>query len=361
MSSILLTYLNYGVFGTELSHFCTPSVDVGSAPSKIIASTTTSSSGHVQKLALKLLKMRKQPNFDVGKALSKELASYTKHEKAYEFHLYPYAKRWYMTHITEAQCVDSEDLSLWLALLRRRPDQDDLDSRRETSLALGMAVKLDDLDVLMRLLSDIYRGESGPEQDGPYHTLLESTSLAVRHGHDSHLVVLLGRCKSDDSTMDLFCYAAYMDKKGVVQALFEKGGIWDFKYNDRHGKNALVYAIEQGHGETSEILLRTTRFDINAGIGDNRPVFLATRKRNVKALEALLKSGDLRLTEEEGKHLLALAKAYEDERVKDLITQGSEKNWNLAPPPPPRGNYLLFYVFAMVLPEVLVTLWWVFS
>lgn len=361
MSSVLLTYLNYGVFGTEISKFCAPKIEVGLAPSNIIASMTPST-GHVQKLALKLLKMRKQPNFDIGRALSKELAFQKKPEKAFEFHLYQYAKRWYVTHITEAQCLESEDLSLWLALLRRRQDQHDLDSQRETSLALGMAVKINDLEILMRLLSDVYTGESGPEQSGPHHTLLESTALALHHRFDSILVQLLRRCENDSSTMDLFCYAVYMDAKCIVRSLLDKATL-DFKYMDRHGKTPLFYAIQQGHGQMSEILVQTKRFDVNAGVFlELTPVLLATQSRNATALEALLKSGGLRLTEQEGDHLLSLAKLCGDERIEALISQGSESNWNLAPPPSPNASLLLiFFVLIMFIPEALITFWWLFS
>ncbi|KAF1363445.1 hypothetical protein EJ07DRAFT_162716 [Lizonia empirigonia] len=256
------------VFGTEISKFCAPKIEVGLAPSNIIASTVTPSTGHVQKLALKLLKMRKQSNFDVGRAFSKELAFQKKPEKAFEFHLYQYAKRWYNS--------------------------------------LG----------------------------GVRRTVLRWI---------------------------WFCYAAYMDEKRVVMSLLDKGTL-DFKYNNRHGKTPLLYAIQQGHRQMSEILVQAKCFDVNAGIGELTPVLLATQSRNATALEALLKSGGLRLTEKEGDYLLSLAKTCGDERIEALIAQGSESNWNLAPPPSPNAPLLLlFFVLIMFIPEALVAYWWFFS
>jgi ankyrin repeat protein len=161
--------------------------------------------------------------------------------------------------------------------------------------------------------------------------------------------------------------------KKVWSELSSRRGAWDSKYKDRHGKNPLLYAIEQGHGDMSEILIRTTRFDINAGIGDRGPVFLAAQSRNVEALEALLKSGDLQLTEPDGTYLLSLAVACGDDRIKALIVQGSEQNWDLSGPPPspppspptlptPRNvNYLSLYGLFTLLPEVLSILWWVLA
>ena len=65
LSSITVTYLGYGLFGTELSSPL-PTMQLGSAPSHIISSTLTTSKS-VQGVALKFLKSMKQSQFDAAK------------------------------------------------------------------------------------------------------------------------------------------------------------------------------------------------------------------------------------------------------------------------------------------------------
>src|ERR1700733_3582501 len=69
MADIIITYLSYGIFETQLSTVVVPQIMTGSAPSRIIRSTIDSSS-NVRSLALKLLKSRKQPNYDISKVLA---------------------------------------------------------------------------------------------------------------------------------------------------------------------------------------------------------------------------------------------------------------------------------------------------
>ncbi|KAF1841078.1 uncharacterized protein K460DRAFT_247637, partial [Cucurbitaria berberidis CBS 394.84] len=89
MADIIVTYLSYGVFGTELSTTRIPEVKVGSAPATIIQSTTASPMS-AQSLALKLLKLRKRPDFDVGKTLAKELRN-DQSPRVQEFNFHEYA------------------------------------------------------------------------------------------------------------------------------------------------------------------------------------------------------------------------------------------------------------------------------
>jgi ankyrin repeat domain-containing protein 50 len=69
MADIVVTYLGYGVFETELSRTKVPQVMIQSAPSSVINATMGSSST-ISSLAMKLLKSRKQPDFDICKTLA---------------------------------------------------------------------------------------------------------------------------------------------------------------------------------------------------------------------------------------------------------------------------------------------------
>jgi hypothetical protein len=62
-----LTYLNYGVFGTQISTTVIPCVAVGSAPAQIIPSVIMSITK--RDIALKLLKSWKSSKVDISKTM----------------------------------------------------------------------------------------------------------------------------------------------------------------------------------------------------------------------------------------------------------------------------------------------------
>ncbi|KAH7355932.1 hypothetical protein BKA66DRAFT_429213 [Pyrenochaeta sp. MPI-SDFR-AT-0127] len=95
LTDLVVTYLSYGVFGTQLSTFKVPEVAVGDAPIRIVDSITTSAMSG-QNLALKILKARRQANFDVGKTLSGLLNSASPQTRRFYFH--DYAREFCIDH-----------------------------------------------------------------------------------------------------------------------------------------------------------------------------------------------------------------------------------------------------------------------
>src|SRR5450432_491983 len=84
-----------------------------SALSRIIYSTLDSSSS-VQSLALKLLKSRKQPDYDISKTLA-ESSKLFSHRSVGEFHFYAYAKSYWLQHVF---CISEQELVIYNLLLR---------------------------------------------------------------------------------------------------------------------------------------------------------------------------------------------------------------------------------------------------
>jgi hypothetical protein len=113
MADIIVTYLSYGVFGTQLSTVVVPQIMTGSAPSRIIHSTLDSSSS-VRSLALKLLKSRKRPDYDIGKALAETRKLFSRCSVD-EFHFYAYAKSYWLQHIF---CISEQEPVMYDLLLR---------------------------------------------------------------------------------------------------------------------------------------------------------------------------------------------------------------------------------------------------
>jgi ankyrin repeat domain-containing protein 50 len=112
----IVTYLNYGIFETQLSTTIVPRMKMGSAPSRIIQSTIDSSRG--QNIALKLLKSRKMPNFDMGKAVA-DASSHYNSCSVDRFHVHDYAKSFCMQHILYASKQEPSVTKLLYRLLSK--------------------------------------------------------------------------------------------------------------------------------------------------------------------------------------------------------------------------------------------------
>ncbi|KAH6669833.1 hypothetical protein B0J14DRAFT_486435 [Halenospora varia] len=104
MADIIVTYLNYGVFGTQLSTIVVPQIMTASAPSRIILSTLDSSN-NARSLTLKFLHLRKQPNNDIGKALAAASKHFTP-RLVDEFHFHSYAKSYWIHH---TWCISEQE------------------------------------------------------------------------------------------------------------------------------------------------------------------------------------------------------------------------------------------------------------
>jgi hypothetical protein len=97
MANIIVTYLSYSVFESQISTSRALRIDAGYATSKVIESVTASSKS-AQSLAIKLLSLRKHADFDLGKTLAQELGN-DRFRKVQDFVLLQYARRWCLDHV----------------------------------------------------------------------------------------------------------------------------------------------------------------------------------------------------------------------------------------------------------------------
>ena len=113
-ANIIVTYLNYGVFATQLSTTVAPRMKMGNAPTQIVRQAIGSSLGRT--FALKLLKSRKTLDFDMGKTIMDASNSYEKH-LGYSFHFHNYAKSFWMEHFFFPSNIEPNVTNLLLRLL----------------------------------------------------------------------------------------------------------------------------------------------------------------------------------------------------------------------------------------------------
>jgi ankyrin repeat domain-containing protein 50 len=99
MGHTIVTYLNYGVFDTQLSRVVVPKIQAKEAPSKVMNSVLDNSKSRhsVKHLAIGLLRSRKQSSFDIGKVLSDARDS-VQPSSAGDFQFLSYAKTYWLHH-----------------------------------------------------------------------------------------------------------------------------------------------------------------------------------------------------------------------------------------------------------------------
>lgn len=99
MADVIITYLNYGVFEKQLVKRPEPlNLSVGSAPSTIIQSSL-GLSGTAKDIAVKLLRSRKKPGFDMGKTLG-EMNLLPQKETGHHFRFLSYAIEQCLFHVS---------------------------------------------------------------------------------------------------------------------------------------------------------------------------------------------------------------------------------------------------------------------
>ncbi|KAH7096031.1 hypothetical protein FB567DRAFT_514046 [Paraphoma chrysanthemicola] len=109
LADVIVTYLSYGVFGTDVSTFRMRQIDVGDAPAQIVGSAL--SRGGVQTIALNLLKMRRKQDVDIGKVVAQEMSArktmelpvhlFFLYAEQYCFHHVRKAARPFSTHVLQ--------------------------------------------------------------------------------------------------------------------------------------------------------------------------------------------------------------------------------------------------------------------
>jgi hypothetical protein len=118
MGRIILTYLNYGIFNRQISRTVFPSIPAEDVPARIVK-TVFGGSVNTKRIALELLKARKNGKCDIGQTLSETPKAQEKSPvQSYSF--LAYAKAYYMYHILSVWNRDNEMGRLWQCLLANK-------------------------------------------------------------------------------------------------------------------------------------------------------------------------------------------------------------------------------------------------
>jgi hypothetical protein len=218
MANTIVTYLNYGVFGTQLSTTVAPRMEMENAPSQIVRQTLGSGIGG--SLALRLLKSRKTPGFDMGKTILDATNGYEA-RSADRFHFHDYAKSFWMPHVL---CASNRE-AIFANLLRQLLDKNVICITEAITPPHMSPVDMRQENSMKRLFLETV-GLDVNAKNGTGTNLLE---FAVRYRDDAALVKLLletGKVDvnaKDEKNMTPLLRAVMNENEAIVQLLLERG------------------------------------------------------------------------------------------------------------------------------------------
>jgi hypothetical protein len=250
LADTVITYLGYGVFGTELSKARAHPIVAQSAPSKIVQATIGSSSTAHQ-LAIKFLKSRRQHAFDMSNVIAETRSSFYSKPK-HEFRFYAYAKTYWQDHVLFVSGGEAAIFKLTSKLIYSQAyELNKVD--KDFWVRVQWAAEYGNRDVVVLLLQagkiDINAGDN----DG-----LTPLLQAARDGHEDTVEVLLSVGKADVEAKDNNGWTALMraardGHKDTVEVLLSIGKA-DIEAKDNDGSTALKLATRNKHKDTCEIL-----------------------------------------------------------------------------------------------------------
>lgn len=291
LADIVVTYLGYGVFDTELSASRVRPVIVQSAPNKVMQTvTTTGSSGTTLNLALKLLKFRKQPDFDMSKTLAESSRS-PKLRPISAFPFHTYAKSYWQYHVFYVSEKDVNTVDLSRTLIQKRKSEVDFKSV-EYWPQWKWAAQNGKSMVLELLYKTGKTTVNATDED-----MDEDDLRAAIDNGNKHLVALLlstGKIDVNAKNKDWWTPligAVFWEYTEVVELLLNTGKV-DVNVKDEDGRTPLLRAIHGGYTEAVELLLNTGKVDIN--VEDQfgwTALIIAAKKGYTEVVELLLSTG----------------------------------------------------------------------
>ncbi|KAL5372356.1 hypothetical protein DPSP01_013559 [Paraphaeosphaeria sporulosa] len=306
LADTVVTYLSYGVFGTELSRVRAHPIVAQSAPSKIMQATMGSSST-ARQLAILLLGTRRQPAFDMSSAVSearRPLSS--KPEHAFRFHAY--AKTYWQDHVLYVSGHEAAIMKLASKLMYDRASElNKMD--RNYWMRFQWAAENGNKNLVV-LLVQAGKIDTNARDDDGWTPLMR----AVRDGHKDTVEVLLSVGKADVEAKDndgwtALIRAARYGRKDIVKVLLSAGKA-DVEAKNNNGWTSLMRAARYGHKGTVEVLLSVGKADVEAKDNDGwTSLMRAARYGHKGTVEVLLSVGkaDVEAKNNSGSTALELA------------------------------------------------------
>jgi ankyrin repeat protein len=285
MADIVVTYLNYDVFETQLSRVKTRPIMAQSAPSTIMQSAIGNSST-ARQFAMKLLKSRKQTAFDLSKTVA-EVRGYSEAQREDVFKLYAYAETYLQNHILYAS------------------GQDDSIYKLSAKLIQGRMSEIEKLNANFWLL---WRSAAGRGNMNILELLFEAGKIDVN--------------AKDYSGFAPIFRSAMEGEKDVVELLLRSERI-DVDWKDVRGMTAFMEAADAGHRDIVKLLINTGKVDSSLTNNQGRTALMMAAVNGHKDVVKLLLAtgnGDKNAKDSKGQTALSLAQMMGHRGIVKLLT-----------------------------------------
>lgn len=285
MADIIVTYLSYGVFGTEISKTRVRPVMVQSAPSRIVR-TATASSSTIQAVALRLLKSRKQPAFDMSNVLAEARKSFQ--SKMEDFCFYSYGEAYWLHHIIHVSGQLKAIQNLSVKLINRWTQQSDVEPIGIDVTVFDWATKNGNEAIFQLLAASDKVKFYGTHQQ--MHPVL---MWAVKNGLELIVKSLLNTGRVDINLKDdlgrtPLALAVEFSQESILKLLFSIDEV-DVNSKDGIGKTALSWAACYGQEVVAKLILGTAKVDPDSKDNTGRtPLSWAAARGSDAVVELLL-------------------------------------------------------------------------
>lgn len=290
MASTIATYLNYGVFETQISTRVVHNTQVDTAPAKILGSNVEVPT-LVRDIAVSLLKLRRAPGFNMGKALEQYRAR-PEYSSTVKFPFLSYAKSNCLFHVTCA--LESAETAHVDELFLRLLSSSTLDLGTEDGERLLLVAAEKGAESVVKLLLHSDQLHPNPTDSSGQTPLF----LAASSGHEKIVKHLIG------------INAVNANKKNNKQ------------------QAPIHVALENGHNRVCEVLIESGGVNINEkDHSDRTPLHLALRNINTDPIaRRIINHPSILLDEQDSRKQTPLHRALERENsvtiTKILLSTG---------------------------------------
>ncbi|KAJ6018964.1 hypothetical protein N7522_001031 [Penicillium canescens] len=325
MTGIIITYLSYDMFGTQLSTTVIPEIKAGSVPATI-AETALPSSGNIRNLALKLLRSKCETEFDIGKTLAKARPS---RHILNQSHLRSYAQLYWCSHLLKFKGLSRRLSQLLIGLLeakRLSPVSESIRSFPSYTLLYGFADFRLDLGIWTN--RDLWKQTFEPP----------ILHLAVVSGHDLFFDAVINHGGFDinyrDPTVQTAILLAAVTKNvKIFESLLGMESI-DVSVKSWLGYTPLHMAVLDSSEDLLKIMIESKKFDLNVqdDTGRRTALHIAVLHRKADLVELLLGSDsiDTSILDETGLGPIHHAARFErSSTVMRILTRSSKVDVNL--------------------------------
>ena len=247
-SDVIITYLNYDIFGTEVATAVVPQIDVGTAPSRIIQSTQASSKART--VALRILQSKKQLHFDASKVVAE--ARNLSNARVLDFsRFHGYAKRYCLDHVFRIRRLDATEYRLFVRLFEK--SLIDMHVAHENSQELLLLAVKNKCQTVVNAMLDTGR--------------IDGASLLRNENNGELVKLLLNSGKIDVNARDEQGHtplsdAAWKNNKETLRLLLDSDHV-DANLSDHKDNTPLTRAIIGRHQEVVKLLLNSGKVDVN--------------------------------------------------------------------------------------------------